>query len=209
MMTQDDRVTRLSDQMCAFIERTPQIAALRPLLRPIAQTLAYGRPVRVEDLAEAVGRSPATVRHILRRVPLAEWSTDRRLVGLGLALRPTPHRFVARGRDLYVWGATDALVFAAILGEPVRIESSCRVTGTPISIDISSAGVERVEPAVAAMSVIATTEDLSRVIMSIYGYQCFFRSLHTAGVWQTRFPDHEILPVRDGFEYARRVARMF
>lgn len=90
--------------------------ALTPLLRLVLRLLARGRPVDPDDIAAATGRPPADVLAALRQQPSVEWDEAGRVVGLGLTLRPTPHRFEVDGRTLFTWCALDTLVFPALLG---------------------------------------------------------------------------------------------
>jgi len=75
--------------------------------------LGEGAPVPVDRLAAAVGWPVEQVRETLRAHP-AEWDDQSRLVGLGMTLRPTPHKFTFEGRTVYGWCASDTLMFPVL-----------------------------------------------------------------------------------------------
>lgn len=73
------------------------LAVLIPLLR----LLASGDPVDVAALALASALPLDEVRRRLDAVPDTEYDDEGRIVGLGLTLRPTPHRMNVDGQELY------------------------------------------------------------------------------------------------------------
>ena len=90
---------------------TPSLAELRAAWaadpdsgpwRGLINLLADGRPLTAEALAAAtrrgVGRVRADIADACRRV--VQVHDDGAVVGAALTLRPTPHRFRARGHDL-------------------------------------------------------------------------------------------------------------
>lgn len=76
----------------------------------ILRLLAEGSPVPVETIASATGRAASEVERVLGAGG-AEMDEQGRLVGLGLTIRETPHRFTVGGRSLYTWCALDTLIF--------------------------------------------------------------------------------------------------
>jgi alkylmercury lyase len=122
--------------------RTPEGAALLGLVPPTLELLSWGEPVSPEQIAAAAGRSPEQVRAALHRRSGVDWDERGRVAGLGLALRPTPHRIELGGRALFGWCALDTLVFPVLLGRPARSESPCRGTGEPVRAEATPAEVE-------------------------------------------------------------------
>jgi alkylmercury lyase len=137
-----------------------------------------------------------------------EWDGDGRLVGAGLSLRPTPHRMVVNGRILWAWCAFDTLLFPPLLEVSARVESPCRATGQPVSVDVTAQGVQRVDPATAVVSMLPPRE-LSDVRQQVCVYGHYFHSAEAAADWHARHPDGEVLPVAETFQVARRMARLF
>ena len=127
-------------------------------------------------------------------------------MGLGLTLRPTPHRFIVGGRTVNAWCATDALTFPVILGRPGTIESTCPETGQAIRIELTPDTVERVDPAEAVMSAVRPI-DLSDVRSAICHHGRFFSSPAAATRWADEHPDGELYLVADAFALDREVMK--
>jgi alkylmercury lyase len=66
---------------------------------------------------------------MLADLPDLETDEQGRIVGSGLTLRPTPHRFALDGRQLYTWCALDTLIFPVVLGQGATVESPCHGAG--------------------------------------------------------------------------------
>lgn len=62
---------------------------------------------------------------MLADLPDLETDVQGHIVGSGLTLRPTPHRFTIDGRQLYTWCALDTLIFPAVLGQVATVEAPC------------------------------------------------------------------------------------
>lgn len=89
-----------------FIELTDRLASpdtgIEPALwLPLLHLLSQGDPVDIADLAAATGRTLPEVRAALASVPDTEYDGEGRIIGQGLTLRPTPHRFEVNGEQLY------------------------------------------------------------------------------------------------------------
>jgi alkylmercury lyase len=175
------------------------------IVPPTLALLARGKPASPEEIAAAAGESPEEVRAALEQFPSAEWDEQGRVVGLGLTLRPTPHRFEYEGRTLFTWCALDALLFPVLLGCPVSIESPCRGTGEPVRIEVTPAGIETVEPPSAVVSIVAA-RDLANIRSVGCNNTHFFRSPEAASRWLEKHPEASILPVEDAFRLGRLIA---
>jgi len=175
------------------------------IVPPTLALLARGKPASPEEIAAAAGESPEEVRAALEQFPSAEWDEQGRVVGLGLTLRPTPHRFEYEGRTLFTWCALDALLFPVLLGRPVSIESPCRGTGEPVRIEVTPAGIETVEPPSAVVSIVAA-RDLANIRSVGCNNTHFFRSPEAASRWLEKHPEASILPVEDAFRLGRLIA---
>src|SRR5215210_1245521 len=138
--------------------------------------LAGGEPVALEELAAAAGRPLEEVEAALGEQTSAEFDADGRLVGLGLTLRPTPHRYVFDGRTVFAWCATDALIFPVVLGRPGVIEATCGSTGQPIRVELTPERVERVDPSTAVVSAVRPAGELADVRSAICQHGRFFAS---------------------------------
>lgn len=194
--------SRLAAEMVKLIRRSPGVREACLLTRPIVVLLARGEPITVAELAASIGVPAGRLKNVLQRSPYAEWSDDGRLEGFGLTLRPTPHCVRVDEVDLYVWTAADAFVSAILLDRPVRITSSCHVTGVPISVDVAPAGVVEVEPPTAVVTALAFPDAHERLGWLDSSRQLFFRSPQAAWTWIEKKPDYTVLDMRQAFEYA-------
>lgn len=169
----------------------------------VLRLLADGAPVPLETIAAATGLAVSEIERTLRTGG-AEMDEGGRLVGLGLTIRQTPHRFAVGDRSLYTWCALDTLIYPAVLGR-AHVESPCRATGIAIRVEVTAAGVERVEPAEAVVSLVQP-----RPGMPIRASFCddvhFFGSADAAEPWLSRHPGAIVLPVADAFELGARLA---
>ena len=134
-----------------------------------------------------------------------ERDADGRLVGLGLTLRPTPHRYPLDGRTLFAWCASDALTFPVVLGRPGVIESTCGATGQPIRVELTPDGVTSVDPSGAVVSAVRPTGQLADVRSAICQQGRFFVSPQAAEQWAAEHPEGEIRSVEEAFAVDRAV----
>ena len=178
-------------------------ASARPWLwRPLLRLLATGGPVSLDQLAAATGHTTGQVREALAAIPDTEYDETGRIVGSGLTLRPTPHRFETGGNTLYTWCALDTLVFPAILGQPAQVTSRCHTTGTPVHLTVEPDQITHVEPATAVVSIV--TPDTLESIRSAFCNQVhFFASADAAQPWLERHPGATTLPVTEAFALGR------
>ena len=179
--------------------------AFLQIVPPTLDLLARGKPASPEEIVAASGKSPEEVRAALEQFPSAEWDEQGRVVGLGLTLRPTPHRLELEGRTLFAWCALDALLFPVLLGRPASIESPCRSTGEPVHIEVTPAGIEVVEPPSAVVSIVAA-RDLANIRSVGCNNTHFFSSPEAAYRWLERHPEATIVPAEDAFRLGRLIA---
>jgi len=175
------------------------------IIPPTLDLLARSKPASPEEIAAISAKSPEEVRAALDRFPSAEWDEQGRVVGLGLTLQLTPHRLETEGRTLFAWCALDALLFPALLGRPANIESPCRGTGELVHIEVTSAGIEVVEPTAAVVS-IAAARDLANFRRISCNNAHFFSSPEAASRWLEKHPEATILSVEDAFRLGRMIA---
>ena len=185
--------------------RTTAREAFLEIVPPTLDLLAGGEPASLEEIAAAAGKSPEEVRAALDRFPSAEWDEQGRVVGLGLTLRLTPHRLELEARTLFAWCALDALLFPVLLRRSASIESPCRSTGELVHIEVTSAGIDAVEPPSAVVSIVAA-RDLATVRSVGCNNTHFFSSLEAASRWLEKHPEASILSVEDAFRLGRLIA---
>ncbi len=195
----------LAARIMASLTATAEEALFFELFPPTLDLLARGKPVSVEEIAAAAGKSPEEVQLAMGQVDSVDRDEQGRIVGAGLSLVPTPHRFEVEGRTLFTWCALDALGFPVILGRPASIESPCRGTGEPVHIEVTPTEVVAVEPPSAVVSVVVPQE-----LANVRGVVCenvhFFSSPEAASRWLERHPEATILPVDEAFRLGRLIA---
>ena len=175
------------------------------LMRHLILLLAEGQPVHPNRISAIFGRPPEEVLEILRQMSSIEWDKSGNIVGAGLTLQPTPHRFQLNGRTLYTWCALDALMFPGLLGQTVQVESPCAGTGIPVRVTVTPEGVEKVEPPEAVVSVV-TPQASPDVRRAFCDYINFFRSPEAAAKWLGEHPGATILPVAEAYQLGHRLA---
>lgn len=192
----------MSDPTPDLVDRlaTTEETGLDPaLLVPLLKLLATGEPVAIDELAAATGRTAEAVRGGLAAVPDTEYDADGRIVGQGLTLRPTTHRFTVEDRELYTWCALDTLMFPALLERAASIESTSPASGEPIRVSVDPSRVISVEPATAVVSLV-NPEDMTSIRSSFCNQVHYFTSADDAQTWLKDHPGAELLPVADAHQ---------
>jgi hypothetical protein len=145
----------------------------RVMFRNLIPLLAEGQPVSPERIAAALKRLPEEITRTLRRLPNVELDERGNVMGAGLTLRPTPHRFTINGLTMFTWCALDALIFPGLLGQTVQVESQCKSAGIPVRLKITPSGVAQVEPPDAVVSLVipdAGKKDVRCKVERPFGY---------------------------------------
>lgn len=205
MMTTDHDVEALAAQFDSSFRESIDLEG-RALFRRLIVLLAEGQPLSVERIALALERPRDEVAAALLRLPSVEWDERGHVVGAGLTLRSTPHRFNLNDRSLYTWCALDALMFPALLGRTAWVESPCATTGKPVRVTVTPDGIAQVEPPEAVVSLVApgATADIRRAFCD---YVNFFSSQAAAAPWLAQHPGATMLPIREAYQLGRRLAQ--
>ncbi|MCX8565141.1 organomercurial lyase MerB [Mycolicibacterium mucogenicum] len=183
--------------MTNFLDRlaVPQESGLDPaLLVPLLRLLAGGEPVALDALAAAAGLPVHEAKRRLAAAPDTEYDEQGRIVGQGLTLRPTRHRFTVAGRQLYTWCALDTLIFPTILDQPATIESASPVSGHPIKVTVGESGVTSVQPETAVVSLV-NPEDLTSIRSAFCNQVHYFTCADDAAPWVAEHPGGQIVSV--------------
>lgn len=176
--------------------------SMKWLFRPLLQMLAGGESVTIEGMATTIGKPVEEVKKVLQSLPSVEIDEQGRVVGLGLTLIPTPHHFTVDGKQLYAWCALDTLIFPALIGRSVNIESPCHSTGEPIRLNVEPDHIVSVEPSTAVVSIV-TPDDMSSIRTAFCNEVHFFSSPNAAEDWLDQHPGGKVLSVEDAFELGR------
>ena len=138
-------MSELTTQLPERLNNTEETGLDAVLSIPLLRLIVEGGPVTVEQFAAAAGRPVDDVRTGLAVVPDTEYDDQGRIIGQGLTLRPTPHRFTVAGEELYTWCALDTLIFPTLLERAASVESVSPTSGEPIGVTIDPvAGVTSV-----------------------------------------------------------------
>lgn len=177
--------------------------------REVVRLLACGHPVTPERLASALQMTAEQVAGVLAGLADLEVDPSGNVVGWGLTLIPTPHRFRVNGQTFYTWCALDALTYPALLQVVASVESSCPVSGARVSLSVTPAGVHGLTPPGSVVSLVIPGQgsawDGDR--SSFCNQSLFFRSRRDALIWQASSPTARLLSVADAFQVGRLVAR--
>lgn len=206
-----------TDQQDGDFERAWQETLARFRL-PLAMTTALlkltgmgERPVSVEYLAQAIGRSPQETVALVQ-----QWARVRiadRFITFDPQASPfSRYRVEVATRVLDVGGCAPDLFWAVLAaGLPIRAQSICPATGAAIQVDLSPEGVQRVEPpgTVVTMlnpraSVLGEMDNGENADATVCSQQSFFASAEAAAGWLASHPGGRIFPVAAFFQWFRR-----
>lgn len=206
-MTTPNQIEELTATLIAVAARTMPLES-RSVYRHLVLLLAQGKPVSVEEVAQALGTTREDAMQALCRTPSLEWDEAGMIIGAGITLRPTPHRLGVGGHTLFTWCALDTLVFPNVIGQEVWVESPCAATGTLVRATVTPEGVKAFEPGAAVVSSFAgaPSADVRRVFCQ---YCHFFRSAESAAGWLAAHPGGTTLPVPEAYQLGRLLTESF
>ncbi|WP_082658352.1 MULTISPECIES: organomercurial lyase MerB [Mycobacterium] len=199
-------IAPLANRLTDLLGSTDNPSSTRWLFRPLLELLAHGQPVTTEQLADATASTVDQMRAALATMPDTEYDDRGRIIGNGLTLRPTPHRFELDGHQLYTWCALDTLIFPAILGRTAHVTSPCRSTGQPVHLTIGTDGITSVKPATAVVSIV-TPDAPASIRAAFCNHVHFFATRSVAEPWLAENPSATIIPVADAYQLGRPLAQ--
>ena len=170
--------------------------------------LARGTPLSPRELAEVLEEPLDDILETLSRTPGIERDWEGNVLGWGLTLKPTPHRFDVEGKELFTWCAFDTLFFPALLGRTVTIRSTCPRSGDEIRLTVRPDGIEAVHPAEAVVSIVLP--DAAATRSDVRGAFCnqvhYFRNEEAASEWLEAHSGGILLPVEEAFQVGRTLS---
>ncbi len=190
-----------------------KLAMILPQMSPTEQELSIelyrllsaGRSVSIDALAEKISLSGDAVSTILNSWPGVKFDERESIVGYwGLTLRPTSHEIHLASGTLYAWCAWDTLFLPELLGESARIESRCPVTAAPVSMKVSAAGVDNLDPPGTVVSFVLPPENEIRadIVKSFCQYVHFFPDADIAAEWAGRYDNAFTVSVDEAYQTA-------
>lgn len=193
-------MSNLSTDLTDRLTRSEETGLDPGLLIPLMWLLVDGDLFTLDQLAAASGRPLDDVRRGLAAVPDTEYDDQGRIVGQGLTLRPTAHRFTVAGEELYTWCALDTLIFPALLERAATVVSTSPASGDTIRVTVDpTSGVTSLEPATAAVSLV-NPDQISSIRSSFCNQVHYFTSPEDAAGWLAEHPEAEVVTVAEAFQ---------
>ena len=201
---QDTRLQTIAKAVCKRQERYQRTTLL---FDQLARLLVQGQPVAPELLARRLHRDLDEVRAILRAHPELEYDVQGNLVGSGLTLVPTTHRFRVEQRTLFAWCAFDTLTYPVELHLSAQVTSRCPVTGSNIQLKVTPEQVLDLDPGEAQVSLVVDVAAGcgSNVRQDVCNYGHFFASRKAALRWQAAHREAVILSVEEAYRVGKLV----
>jgi alkylmercury lyase len=183
--------------------------AQEDLCRPIVQQITRGKPVAPATLQASLQVSQNELEQRLAKLPPdVEFDQAGNIVGLGATLVPTSHRFQMGGKLLYTWCAFDTVLFPPSLHVEAQVQSTCPVTGQPITFVATPEGtVQDLPPAGSVMSLIVPAKRSDCTRATFCQQSLFFQSEQAAATFLADHPDVLLLSVEEATYVGRLVAQ--
>ena len=178
------------------------------LSHPILDQVTRGKPIEKAALAASLHVSQEELEQRLLRHPDIEFDQQGNIVGWGVTLVPTRHRFQIHGQDLFTWCAFDTVLFPPQLSAAARVQSTCPVTGRSISFVATPDGhVKDLTQASCVMSLIIPVERRDCVRASFCERSLFFWSEQVASTFLTAHPEAVLLSIEEAAYVGKLVAQ--
>ncbi|WP_369699948.1 organomercurial lyase MerB [Alicyclobacillus sendaiensis] len=207
-MKVETKFQNIAYRLAKSFDQPGETRSLKWIMRPLLQLITRGMPVSVEDIASETGKSVDEIRDTLSALPSVELDEQGRVIGCGLTLVPTPHRFWVEEKQLYTWCALDTLMFPQLIGRTAYIESPCHSSGTPVRLTVEPERIVSVVPSWAVVSIV-TPDDMSSVRSAFCNEVHYFSSASKAQKWLDQHPGASVVSVEDAFELGRLLGRQF
>jgi len=165
-VSDETRETRLGSTIRILASRWADAG----LLLPAFPLLASGRPLGIDEIAEASGVNVDRVTQVLENAR-CERDDDGRLIDLfGMTLSPTLHRLTIDGSVLFSCCALWAHVIPKLVDRAVDVESVDPSSRELVQLSLSPGGIERAEPAGATATMAIASQEA--VDMDVCGAFC-------------------------------------
>lgn len=108
------------------------------------------------------------------------------------------------GRQLYTWCAWDTLFLSELIGRPATIQSTCAITGEPISLAIDGDGPHALSPTQTVLSFRnPSSKAHNDTKTSFCEFVHFFASPTAGRQWTAAHDDTFLLSITDAYQVAR------
>lgn len=178
------------------------------LCLPILQQVSRGKPLTKAELGARLQLDQDELERRLTQLPDTEFDQQGNILGWGVTLVPTSHRFQMRGTPLFTWCAFDTVLFPPSLGAPAQVQSTCPVTGHPITFVATPEGkVLDLLPVGSVLSLIIPEERRDCVRATFCQHSLFFASEQAASSWLTAHSEAVMLSIEEAALVGRLVAK--
>ena len=168
-----------------------------------------GQPLEPVHLARRLQMSQENLAAQLARVPDTEFDTLGNIVGWGITLLPTQHRFRLQERTLFTWCAFDTVLFPPLLQVEAHVQSVCESSGQPITFVATPEGIADILPATSVLSLILPAERCDCVRDTFCQQSLFFQTEEAASPWMALHPETVLLSIEEAATLGQIVARMW
>ena len=173
----------------------------------ILQHVSKGKPLSKATLATTLEISQHELEHRLARLPDTEFDHEGTIVGWGVTLIPTRHRFQMNGKVLFTWCAFDTVLFPPSLGQTAQVSSVCPITAQPITFVATPEGVVKdLAPPHSVMSLIIPTNRQDCLRATFCEYSLFFHSEQAASSYLASHPEAVLLSIEEAATVGKSVA---
>jgi len=177
------------------------------LCRSMLHQLSGGEPLAKASLATMLRISQNELEQRLTRVLDTEFDQEGNIIGWGITLMPTRHRFQLDGKVLFTWCAFDTVLFPHSLGQAAQISSTCPSTEVSIMFVATPEGVVRdLSPSDSVMSLIIPATHRDCVRATFCEQSLFFASEHAASDYLATHPEAILLSIEEAATLGKRVA---
>lgn len=177
------------------------------LCLPILHQVTRGKPIGKAALAASLQLSQKDLEQRLLHLPDTEFDPQGNVIGWGVTLVPTRHRFEIGGKSLYTWCAFDTVLFPPSLHAEAQVQSTCTVTGHPIAFVATPEGtIKNLAPASSVMSLIIPAERSECVRATFCEQSLFFESEQAASTWLATHPEAILLSIEEAAAVGKAVA---
>ena len=143
----------------------------------------------------------------LARIPDTEFDKQGNIVGWGITLVPTQHRFGVKGHSLFTWCAFDTVLFPSLLQAKAQVQSTCTTTGQPIAFIATPDGITDLTPTTSVLSLSLPSARCECVRGTFCEQSHFFQTREVAFPWIALHPEAVLLSVEEAAALGRLTAQ--
>ncbi len=181
---------------------------LDDLCLPILHQVSRGKPLTMAALGASLQMSQNELEQCLSQAPDTEFDQQGNILGWGVTMIATRHRFQIRQQSLFTWCAFDTVLFPPALGEIAQVHSTCPVTGQTITFVATPEGViKELTPPSTVLSLIIPAERSDCMRDTFCEQSLFFQSEQAATPWLATHPGALILSIEEAARVGTLVAR--